>query len=194
MPSSAITRRLAIVLALAFGAAGCGGTLTSPDVATAVPTTSMLAPTPSAMPATASVAPTSALEGTWATDVIAPSDVEASLEREGLGEWIDAFRSQSPLLGDTKLVLVIEGGQWNLYGERADGQREPIDFDAEYAIDGDTVAVFHGEGSRRLGWSVEGDTLTIKSRSTTLSPSAGIPDEVFQVALYTTSSFDRQDP
>jgi hypothetical protein len=182
---------VALVSAACGPAAGSPGP-TTPAQATAVPTASESAPSPSSEPTTASVAPASALEGTWRTDVIDQRAVEATLERQGLGDWTDEFRSQSPIAAGMKLVLVIEAGQWDLYGESADGGREPIDYDAEYRIDGDSVSVFHADGTRSLGWSVEDDVLTIESKSTTLSATAGIPDEVFQVALYVTETFVRQ--
>lgn len=39
---------------------------------------------------------------------------------------------------------------------------------------------------------MDGDTLTLDSIETTLGSTGGIPDEVFQVALYMTAEFMKQ--
>jgi hypothetical protein len=59
-------------------------------------------------------------------------------------------------------------------------------------VDGDLITVIHGDGTRTLLWAVDGDTLALDSIETTLGSTGGIPDEVFQVALYTTAEFTKQ--
>ena len=75
---------------------------------------------------------------------------------------------------------------------RRTGQREPIDYDAEYEIDGDTVTFHHSDGSNTHRWTVDGDTLSLEFVKGTMPPYEGIPDEVFQRALYMTETFTRQ--
>lgn len=134
----------------------------------------------------------SALEGTWRTGSVSPRDAEATLRQQGLGRYVEDFRANAPFSTDTVLVLSIEGGQWNLYGE-SDGKSEPIDYDAEYTIDGDTVTFEHSDGTNTHRWTVEGDTLKFEFVNGTMPPYEGIPDEVFQRALYMTEPFTRQD-
>ena len=59
------------------------------------------------------------------------------------------------------LTLTIENGAWDLYGASGGGQPEPIDYDAEYEIDGDTVVFHHSDGSNTYRWTVDDDTLTL---------------------------------
>ena len=76
----------------------------------------------------------SPLEGTWRTGPISLRDAEATLRRQGFAEWIEKFRETPPFSTGTVLVLSIEGGQWNLYGE-SEGRREPIDYDVSPSTD-----------------------------------------------------------
>ena len=94
---------------------------------------------------------------------------------------------------DTVLTLTIEDGTWDLYGKSGGGQPAPIDYDAEYEIDGDTVVFHHSDGSNTYRWQVDHDTLTLHFVQSTLPGYRGIPDEVFQRALYMTEAFTRQD-
>ena len=143
-------------------------------------------------PAATSEAPAaSPLEGTWRTGSISPPDAEAALRQQGFGKFVKDFRANSPFATDTVLELSIEGGQWNLYGETDEG-REPIDYDAEYTIDGDTVTFEHADGSNTHRWTVDGDTLSLEWVKGTLPPYEGVPDEVIQRALYMTEKFTRQ--
>lgn len=135
----------------------------------------------------------SALEGTWRTSSVSPRDAEATLRRQGFGRFIEDYRANAPFSTDTVLELSIEDGQWNLYGESDGKPAEPIDYDAEYKIDGDTVTFDHSDGSTTHRWTVDGDTLKLEFVEGTMPPYEGIPDEVFQRALYMTESFTRQD-
>ncbi len=136
-------------------------------------------------------AASSPLEGTWRTEPMSLRDVEATLRQQGFEEWIEKFRKSPPISQVTVLDLSIEGGQWNLYGE-SDAGRVPIDYDAEYEIDGDTVTFHHSDGSNTHRWTVDGDTLSLEFVKGTMPPYEGIPDEVFQRALYMTETFTRQ--
>jgi hypothetical protein len=145
-----------------------------------------------------STAPTSTptaaaeLEGSWRAGPISLEDSEATLRRHGLARYVEDYRKNAPFSGDTLLTLTIEDGAWDLYGESGGGQPEPIDYDAEYEIDGDTVVFHHSDGSNTYRWSVDGDTLTLEFVESTLPGYKGIPDEVFQRALYMTAAFTRQ--
>ena len=134
----------------------------------------------------------SRLEGTWRTGPISERDAEATLRRYGLAKWITRFRPVSPLAEVTRLILVIRDGAWNLYGKSGSGAREKIDYDADYVVKGNKVEKIHSTGVTTFRWSVDGDALTLEWVKTTEPPYEGIPDEVFQRALYMTSDFKRQ--
>jgi hypothetical protein len=148
-------KRLVVVLVAAASMllVGCGS-----DDPTLAPAT----PDDRASTSVTSEAPVeSALEGTWRTGPVSVRDAEATLRRHGLGKWIEEFRSVPPFSKVTVLDLSIEGGQWNLSGE-SEGRREPIDYDAEYEIDGNTVVFHHSDGSNAYRWSVDGDALSLE--------------------------------
>ncbi len=146
--------------------AGCGSDAETP------------ADKPSASPAAANP-----LEGTWRTEPVSVSDAEATLRKHGLEKWIKKFKNESPIQSDTVLVLDLKD-EWDLYGESNGGPQEEIDYDAEYKVDGDTVIKTHSTGATTYRWSVDGDRLTLEWLSTTEPPANGIPDEVYQRALY----------
>ena len=164
-----------IALASAF-LAGCGSDGgTSPD-----------------KPSASQTKTESPLEGTWRTEPISLSDAEATLRKHGLGKWIKKFRTEPPFQGETVLILDVKD-EWDLYGESDGGPREEIDYDAEYLVKGDTVKVTHSTGSTTHRWSVDGDRLTLEWDSTTQPAFNGVPDEVYQRALYMTAKFTRAD-
>ena len=132
----------------------------------------------------------SALEGTWRTEPISLSDAEATLRKHGLGKWAKKFRADPPFETETVLVLDVKD-EWDLYGESEGGPRAEIDYDAEYLVKGDTVKVTHSTGSTTHRWSVDGDRLTLEWLSTTQPSYEGVPDEVYQRALYMTAEFTR---
>lgn len=143
--------------------------------------------------APAEAAPTTSatdLQGTWRADPISPADAENTLREHGLEKWIADFRGQSPIGPDTVLTLVIGQEEWDLYGSSGGQAREKIDY-ADCKVSGDRVEVIHDAGTNTYTWSVEGDTLTIRWLSTTFPAHEGIPEEVFQRALYMTASFTR---
>ena len=135
----------------------------------------------------------SPLEGTWRAGPITLEDTEATIRTHGLGRYVKAYRENAPFFGDTVLSLTIEDGEWDLYGISDGGDPAPIDYDAKYEIDGDTVVFHHSDGSNTYHWQVDHDTLTLHFVKSTLPRYRGIPDEVFQRALYMTSTFTRQD-
>jgi hypothetical protein len=147
----------------------------------------------SASPSETTSAPAaSPLEGTWQAGPLSVEQTEATVRRHGLGRWVDDYRANAPFSGDTLLTLTVQDGAWDLYGESGGGGPQPIDYDAEYEIDGDTVVFHHSDGSNTYRWTVEDDTLRLDFVRSTLPPYRGIPDEVFQRALYMTASFARQ--
>jgi hypothetical protein len=123
---------------------------------------------------------------------VALADAEETISSGGLSEWIDEFRTRAPFAGETVLVLEI-GEEWDLYGESDDGSRAEIDYDASYEVDGDQVVVTHSNGSNTFRWETVGDALTLEHIGTTMPPFHGVPDEVYQRALYMTAEFTR-DP
>jgi len=107
----------------------------------------------------------------------------------GLGKWV---KTDPPFQGETVLILDVKD-EWDLYGESEGGPREEIDYDAEYLVKGDTVKVTHSTGSTTHRWSVDGDRLTLEWASTTQPAFNGVPDEVYQRALYMTAEFTKDD-
>ena len=169
--------------------AGCGS-----DDATSATETSSDTATPSATPVapTSEAAAASPLEGSWETRAVSLKETEATVRRHGLGRWVKAYRNNAPFVDDTVLTLTIEDGAWDLYGRTEGGQSEPIDYDAEYEIDGDTVVFHHSDGSNTYRWEVDDDVLRLRFERSTLPAYRGIPDEVFQRALYMTTTFARR--
>ena len=186
------TRRSAAVVlaALSVLLASCGsGDSTGSAADPSEPPSTTGAETPAASTPAAS----SDLEGTWQTGPISLEDTERTVRRHGLGRYVEDYRENAPFLDDTVLTLTIEDGGWDLYGKSgSDGQQEPIDYDAEYEIDGETVVFHHSDGSNTYRWQVAEDTLTLRFVKSTLPAYRGIPDEVFQRALYMTDTFSRQ--
>jgi hypothetical protein len=167
------------VLLAGCGSDGSTGTLSEKPATTA-------APPPSPEPA-------AALEGTWQAGPISPRDAEATLRRYGLEKWIKPFRRLMVIDDDTTLILDIKDEEWDLYGEPRGQPREEIDYDAGYFVRGSEVDKVHVTGATTFRWSVNGDTLKFQWLRSTEPPSEGIPDEVFQRALYMTREFERKD-
>ena len=133
----------------------------------------------------------SPLVGTWRTGVISQQDAEATLRRYGLGKWIPRFRTQTPFREPMALVLVITPDEWDLYGKPKGKPRFEEDYDAGYVVKGKTVDKIHSTGFTTLRWSITGRTLKLRWLKTTEPPYMGIPDKVFQHALYMTQNFTR---
>ena len=180
-----------VVAATSMLLVGCGSddaasTTAAPDQRAST-TASSEAP-----PATSVTQAESALEGTWQTGPISLKETEATVRRYGLGRWVEDYRKNAPFSADTVLTLTIESGAWDLYGGSGGGQPEPIDYDAEYEIGGDTVVFHHSDGSNTYRWEVDHDTLRLSFVRSTLPGYRGIPEEVFQRALYMTATFSRR--
>ena len=142
---------------------------------------------------TSEPAGTSDLEGAWQTEPISLKDMVATLRRHGLGRHVEGYqRLMAPYIDRAVLTLTIENGEWDLYAKSGDESPEPIDYNAEYEITGDTVVFHHSEGSNFHRWQVDGDTLTFEFVRSTLPGVEGIPEEAFQRALYMTAEFSRQ--
>ena len=146
---------------------------------------------PTASPS-ASADATPRIEGTWMTDPVSEGDIEKTLRKHELTKWIKRFGPLSPVSPGTALILEIDDGTWDLYGKSKGTPREEIDYDADYELDGDTVVVSHEGESNTYRWSVEDDTLRLMWLDTTYGGYKGIPEEVFQRALYMTEEFKRQ--
>jgi hypothetical protein len=133
----------------------------------------------------------SPLVGTWRTNVISQADAEVTLRRHGLSKWIAPFRHQTPFAEPMSLILVITPKSWDLYGKPTGKPRVEIDYDARYVVKGSTVDKIHSSGFTTLRWSVKGSKLTFRWVKTTEPAFMGIPDKVFQYALYQTRNFSR---
>ena len=183
MVARTVGRLLAVVTGLLIPLLGCG----SDDDTAASSTTEEVSTTE------ATATTVTPLDGTYQTGPITPAEAEATVREQGLEEWIDEFRPLNPIEApSTELILVIGDGEWDLYGETDGGPRVEIDYDAEYAVEGDEVVFTHSDGANTHRWSLDGDTLTLEFVNSTLPPYEGIPEEVFQSALYETSTFTRQ--
>lgn len=127
------------------------------------------------------------------TERISQEDVERTLRQNGLTKWIKRFRAIGIFKTELTMILDINGGEWDLYGKPKGGSREEIDYNAEYVVRGRRVDKIHSTGTTTLRWSVTGNNLTLEWLKTSEPPFKGIPDEVFQTALYMTEDFTRQD-
>jgi hypothetical protein len=150
---------------------------------------------PSEQPRSAT-APTSedagALDGTWRTRSITVDGMTRTLREHGLGDWVARFEQNAPVSdAPTALVLEIRDGRWDLYGRPRGGQREEIDYDAQFEVDGDIVVVSHEGDSNTYRWAIDGESLKLAWLETTYGRNNGIPEEVFQRALYMTADFRR---
>ncbi len=129
--------------------------------------------------------------GTWRTGIISQADVEVTLRRHGLSKWIAPFRRQTPFAEPMSLTLVVTPKEWDLYGKPKGKARVEIDYNAKVVVKGRTLDKIHATGFTTLRWSVTGRKLTLRWLKTTEPPYAGIPDKVFQYALYMTRAFSR---
>lgn len=128
--------------------------------------------------------------GIWHTDEISQADAEATLRRHGLAKWITRFRRQTPFTEPIALQLVVRRAEWDLYGKPQGKPRFAIDYDAKWWLPDDrTVRKIHGTGITTFRWSVSGGALKLRWLRTTEPDFMGIPDEVFQRALYMTRTF-----
>lgn len=183
-------RPLVAVAATSMLLVGCGSDDSAP--ATASPDDRASTSATSEPPATSEAPAASPLEGTWRAGPITLEQTEATIRSHGLGRYVKDYRADPPFSDNTLLTLTIENGAWDLYGESGGGQPQPIDYDADYEIDGNTVTFHHSDGSTTYNWEVDGDTLRLDYAESTMPPYNGVPDEVYQRALYMTAPFTRQ--
>ena len=177
-----------VLMAVALLLAGCGSDDTAAkDEPDDTSSSSVGTPTSEAPPVV------SPLEGSWRAGPVSLAETEATVRRHGLGRWVEEYRANAPFTEDTVLTLTVEDGAWDLHGASDGGEPQPIDYDAEYEITGDTVVFHHSDGSNTYRWEVQDDTLRLHFVKSTLPGYQGIPDEVFQRALYMTEPFTRQD-
>ena len=155
--------------------------------------------------------PRGPVAGVWRTDPITVDDMKRTLRAHGLAKWVGRFAEHAPIgKSPTALVLEIDTRDgfpsypfdWHLYAEPAAAPRKRmIDYrmqaqssgrlDLRYEQDGDELVVSHEGESNAYRWSVDGDYLTLTWQKTTFPPHMGIPEEVFQRALYMTARFKR---
>lgn len=197
IPQRSVARATCLMtaaIATATLLAGCGSEDSPARAATPSDPTSTTptAEAPTSRSPSSEASDASPLEGSWRAGPVSLEETEATLRRHSLGRWVKEYRANAPFAGDTVLTLTIEGHAWDLYGESGGGQPEPIDYDAEYEIDDDTVVFHHSDGSNTYRWEVRGDTLRLHFVRSTLPGYQGIPEEVFQRALYMTQPFRRQ--
>jgi len=183
-------RALVAVAATLMLLVGCGSDDSAPATASLDDRASTSAT--SEPPATSEAPAASPLEGTWRAGPITLEQTEATIRSHGVGRYVKDYRADPPFSDDTMLTLTIENGAWDLYGESGGGQPQPIDYDADYEIDGDTVTFHHSDGSTTYNWEVDGDTLRLDYAESTMPRYNGVPDEVYQRALYMTAPFTRQ--
>ena len=181
--------QVAAVLAALTLAAGCGSSDGGSTDDAASPSTSS---TPSAT-ATAAETTTEAaaeatpIDGTWTTPALTPAACRRGLVAHGLGKHAGTFVSD---FGETvDLTLEVGEGFWTL-SSSIDGGATAVTDRGSFEIDGTQVTVLPNSGGENtFRWKVSGDKLTLDLVSTTEPPYEGIPAEVFQRGLYTTSPF-----
>ncbi len=155
--------------------------------------------------------PRGPVAGVWRTDPITVDDMKRTLRAHGLAKWAGRFAKHAPIgKSPTALVLQIDTRDgfpgypfdWHLYAEPAAGSRKTlIDYriqdqrpagpNLRYEQDGDELVVSYEGDSNAYRSSVDGKYLTLTWQKTTYPPSMGIPEEVFQRALYMTAKFKR---
>lgn len=145
--------------------------------------------------------------GVWKTDPITVGDMIRTLREHGLARWAGRFAKHAPI-GRKPTVLILEIDtriadypyDWHLFAE-ADSRSTLIDYRAQaddagrqhlqYERHGDRLVVSREGESNAYRWSVDGRRLTLTWEKTTYPPHLGIPEEVFQRALYMTAVFKR---
>jgi hypothetical protein len=131
------------------------------------------------------------LEGTWRTSPSSAANVGANLRDAGLGRWTSAFVSRFHLVGGTVFDLSVADGTWRLSSSRQGAPARVVDT-GRATISGDTVVVSHGGSSDDVfQWFVVGPSLRLQFDHTNIGPTAGIPEDVYQRAIYTTEGFTR---
>jgi hypothetical protein len=165
--------------------------------------------------------PRGPVAGVWRTDPITVDDMKRTLRAHGLAKWVGRFAKHAPIGNSpTALVLEIDTRRgfpgypfdWHLYAESRGGARKRmIDYRMQtdavgggggpieqprgpgvtYEQDGDRLVASYAGDSNTYRWSLDGKSLRLKWQKTTYPPHMGIPEEVFQRALYMTAKFKR---
>ena len=143
-------------------------------------------PTPSTFHHPEAPYETGPLDGTWRTDPITRTDIEANLRAAGLDEYAAAHAATYPR-GEFRLTLRVSAGHITVdVGAQRARQRE-------FLIEADSRVRFRpgsaGFGSTIYDWQVEDGNLTLSLVRSTLSEYDGFPGEVHERALYTTAPF-----
>ena len=177
-------RTAVVVVGFAIVLGGCGSSNdeseTTPPAADSTPTTS------------AGEEKAGALQGTWRTDPITVADMAKTLREAKLAESIRSFKRNAPISdAPTRLTWRSVRAGGTSMAQPGPGAREEIDYDAQYEVDGDVVVASHEGDSNTYRWSVNDDVLSLSWIKTTYEPNQGIPEEVFQRALYMTADFHR---
>lgn len=121
-------------------------------------------PSPEAAAPDTAVGVTTPLEGRWRTPPITPADAAATQRRQGLQEWIEPVRGQGLIQAPSTELILDVGGDWDLSGSVDGAVADLIDYDADYAVDGDEVVVTHSVGSTTYRWAIEGDNAAPRLR------------------------------
>ena len=164
--------------------------------------------------------PRGPVAGVWRTDPITVDDMKRTLRAHGLAKWVGRFAKHAPI-GNSPTALVLEIDtrdgfpgypfDWHLYAEPEAGSRKRmIDYRMQtdhwggqdlpdvprgpglrYEQDGDQLVASYEGDSNTYRSAVDGKYLTLTWLKTTYPPHMGIPEEVFQRALYMTAKFKR---
>ena len=168
---------------------GCESSDADPTDDAAAPATSE---TPAATPTETETAEVTPIDGTWTSPTLAPTDFRRALTAHGLGTHADAFLADFGRA--VVLTLEVGGGFWTL-SSSIDGGATAVTDRGSFEIDDQQVKVLpNSGGTNTFRWKVAGDELTLDLVSTTEPPYEGVPAEVFQSSLYTTSPFTLDAP
>ena len=168
-------------------AAGCGSADTG-STGDAEPSPSSSTPPSSETETSAdAAAEATPIDGTWTTPTLAPADFRRALTEQGVGRHADAFLSD---FGESvALTLEVGGGFWTL-SSSIDGGATAVTDRGSFEVGGKQVTVLPNSGGENtFRWKVVGDELMLDLVATTEPPYEGVPAEVYQRGLYTTSPF-----
>ena len=123
--------------------------------------------------------------GLGACTADAPADEKTP--EQGVGRHADAFLSD---FGESvALTLEVGGGFWTL-SSSIDGGATAVTDRGSFEVGGKQVTVLPNSGGENtFRWKVVGDELMLDLVATTEPPYEGVPAEVYQRGLYTTSPF-----
>lgn len=131
----------------------------------------------------------SVLDGRWQSEPVSFRDMADHLRQEGLGRWVGPLRERFGVFHDLRVHATFgeEELDFRLPGHWQDGW--------VFAADGDRMSLLGGHGlfvsSYRLDLAADGSTMTLELRTPADGSHRGIPFEVYQTALLTTTPFHR---